>query len=307
MQVNIREEDRGRLGAAIVIATHQLDQHALFTDTAIAALLDRHPREQVFALSMGTDPTKPEENCLAAHQGLSGAAILQAVKAGRLWLNVKGLHQDSQYGELIASLYHSVSEQCAGFHPSAVRGTLLVSSPRALVYYHVDGPPSLLWHVRGKKRVWIYPPLDERLVARELLEDIMAGAAHEYVPYEPSFDSRATVLDLEPGMLVSWPQNASHRITNLDSLNVSISTEHFTPQSRARARVYCANRFLRRTFGLHALSTRERGVGALSKVLLHRLAKLARLERTQMKQHKPTLRVDPQAPLGCVPLDAAVS
>jgi quercetin dioxygenase-like cupin family protein len=36
------------------------------------------------------------------------------------------------------------------------------------------------------------------------------------------------VYQLEPGDVVSWPHNAPHRIENLDSLNVSLSTGFVT-------------------------------------------------------------------------------
>ena len=76
----------------------------------------------------------------------------------------------------------SSSRPSARLHPLASRGTLLISSPRALVYYHADGPASALWHIRGRKRIWIYPALDGRYIQRELLEDIFAGVRHEYLP-----------------------------------------------------------------------------------------------------------------------------
>ena len=80
-----------------------------------------------------------------------------------------------------------------GFSPDASQGTLLLSSPTALVYYHADGTASVLWHIRGRKRIWVYPALDERYMKRELLEDIFAGVRHEYLPYEPACDEAAQV------------------------------------------------------------------------------------------------------------------
>ena len=38
----------------------------------------------------------------------------------------------------------------------------------------------------------------------------------------------------------AWPQNAPHRVSNLDGLNVSLSTEYFTRQSRRRFQVFVA-------------------------------------------------------------------
>ena len=144
--------------------------------------------------------------------------------------------------------------QAAGCAPYASQGTLLISSPGALVYYHADGPASVLWHIRGRKRVWVYPALEEHFLKRELLEDIFTGSRHEYVPYQNGFDAAAQTFDLDPGQWITWPQNAPHRVTNLDIVNVSLSTEYFTPANRARARVTVANRFFRARWGVSGLA-----------------------------------------------------
>jgi hypothetical protein len=253
---------------------------------------------------MGTDPGRPDQNRLAVNAGVSGADLLRAVRNGRLWLNVTRIDRaDSRYRALIDQLYVQLAAQVPGFAPDRTQGTLLISSPNALVYYHVDGPASVLWHLRGRKRIWVSPALDTGYVERESLEDIFAGVRHEYLPFATDFDAGARVYDLEPGQWIAWPQNAPHRVTNLDSVNVSLSTEHFTRASRARARVYCANRFFRRHFGLANLSTRERGPAMLIKVAAHRLAAgLGRARSRPPRRELPTLRVDPDAPGGVVAL-----
>ena len=62
--------------------------------------------------------------------------------------------------------------------------------------------------MRGRKRVWVYPAIDHHFLRRELLEDVFAGARHEFVPYVPALDSGAEVFDLEPGQWIAWPQNS---------------------------------------------------------------------------------------------------
>jgi hypothetical protein len=301
--VRLSAADKADFGRRPLLATHNLHQSELFTDAALIDLLDRFPRKHLYALSMGSDPAHIE-NRLALHDGVSGAELLRAVKNGRLWLNATQVDRaDKRYRELIDTLYAQLAAQVPGFSPFASRGTLLISSPRALVYYRADGPASALWHVRGRKRIWIYPALDERYIQRELLEDIFAGVRHEYLPYESAYDRAAVSYELGPGQWATWPQNAPHRVTNLDDVNVSLSTEHFTPQTRRRARIYVANRFFRTRLGLERLSALEEGPLALAKTVVHRLARKGGLDRVQFARHKPTLRIDADAPGGVVALD----
>ena len=199
---------------------------------------------------------------------------------------------------MIDQLYEELAAACPDFSPDGTQGTLLISSPSAMVYYHADGPSTVLWHIRGEKRVWTYPALDERFAMREALEDIFAGVGHEYLPYRQEFDAAAESFVLRPGQFASWPQNAPHRVTNLNSVNVSLSTEHFTRASRSRARVYKANRFLRQTLGLQAPSTRPAGAGALAKTLVHWAAQAAGLDARLPKEHRASLRVDARSPWG---------
>lgn len=293
--------------AAPVVGHHALAGDVLFTDAALIELLDNFPRERLYALSMGTDPARLEENRLAVHEGVGGAQLLRAVRDGRLWLNVTRIDRaDARYRRVIDRLYQSLAVAMPGFRPDASQGTLLISSPRALVYYHADGPASVLWHIRGRKRIWVYPALDERYLGRELLEDIIAGVRHEYVPYDPAYDAAARVYDLEPGQWIAWPQNAPHRVTNLDSLNVSLATEYFTPASRRRSRLYIANRFFRTRLGWRNLSAREDGLAALAKVLAQRVARRLGLDPLRFKRHLPALRVVAGAPGGVVTLDPGV-
>lgn len=303
--LDLPAEQRSEFARRTVVGSHRLQLDALFADQALADLLDHFPRQHLYAFHMGSDPSRVEENRLAKQDQLSGAELLQAVRTGRLWLNVtRADRADARYRQLITQLYRQLAELLPGFRPEASQGTLLISSPQAQVYYHADGPASVLWHLRGRKRVWVYPPLDTRYMRRELLEDIFAGVRHEYLPYEPAYDEAAEVYDLEPGQWIAWPQNAPHRVSNLDGLNVSLSTEHFTVASQRRFRLYLANRYLRTRLGIEGLSGREQGLAASAKILTQRVARKFGLDPVQLRQHRAVLRVQPGAPDGVVPLEA---
>lgn len=286
-----------------VVGNHRLHLDESFSDGALVKLLDECPRQHLYAYHMGSDPQRIEENQLVSHEQVSGADLLQAVKGGLLWLNLTRIDRaDSACRALITRIYAQLTELVPGFSPDASQGTLLISSPEALVYYHADGPSSILWHLRGQKRVWVYPPLDARCMRSELLEDIFAGVRHEYLPFESSYDDFAQVYDLEPGQWICWPQNAPHRIVNSNSVNVSLSTEHFTPESRRRRQLYLANRYFRTRLGRSGLSLQEHGLAASAKIVTQRVARKLGLDEVKLRSYQPVLRVQPGAPGGVQPL-----
>lgn len=287
---------------APTVSSHNLHQSPLFGDDALVELLDATARENLYALHMGSDLLRPDENRLALHDHLSGRELLQAVRDGRLWLNVTRIHEHAAaYTEIAEAMYEQLANAVPGFSPEITTLTLLISSPKAMVYYHVDGPANLLFHIRGQKRIWIYPP-DDEFIAQTDLEDIFASVSHEYIDYDHAFDERATVIDLEPGMLAGWAPNSPHRVTNGDSFNVSLSTEHYTPNQRKKARVFQANRLLRTTFGRNNPRTDLAGLGAVSKQAMFAVARRTGRLPTGAKQHTPQLRVAPGAPESVQPL-----
>jgi hypothetical protein len=106
----------------------------------------------------------------------------------------------------------------------------------------------MLWHLRGRKRVWAYP-LESGLVSDETVEGVLCGEKSEELDFKPAWDELAVVHDLEPGEMVTWPQHTPHRVVNTEGLNVSLSTEHMTPHAVRRNNVFLANRHFRELFG----------------------------------------------------------
>ncbi len=291
-------------GPRPVVARHGLDEHEFLTDEILIDLLDRYPRNRLQAWTMGMDPCRREEWQPVDTTGVCGADLLAAVKVGRLWYNILRIDLfEPQYRSTVDKLYAEMKQACPAFTPLSAVGTLLLSSPGAQVYYHADGPPTTLFHVRGHKRMWLYPAGDQRFVSQEMMEDIFGSAMDEEVPYSPEFDKYAAVFDLGPGDMVWWAQNAPHRIENLDSFNVSLSTRYQTVESERRKLLYNANRFFRRRLGVRKLSVKETGMGARIKCFSYRLCRRAKLdEPISGFLYEAKFRVDPKAPLGLAPL-----
>jgi hypothetical protein len=145
---------------------------------------------------------------------------------------------------------------------------------------------------------------DPRFARQEAIEEIFAGTSDndEELPYQPSFDQHALAFDLKPGDVISWPQNAPHRVTNLGTINVSLSTGLSTIASEQRTLIFLANRFFRRRLGIPVRSTEQAGLAAAVKCFTYRASRRAGLVRTaQRTPYQPKLRIDPEAPLGVRP------
>jgi hypothetical protein len=287
-------------GSRPIVAHHGLNERDVLNDEVLVDILDRYPRNRLQAWTMGTDPLRREDWQPVDTADVSGKDLLAAVKSGRLWYNILRLDLfDPMYRDIVDQLYAEMARACPQLKPLSVVGTLLLSSPGAQVYYHADGPPTTLFHIRGRKRMWVYPACDERFISQEMMEAIFGSAMDEEVPYSPEFDRYADVFDLKPGDMVWWPLNAPHRIENLDSFNVSLSTRYHTVESERRKLVYNANRFFRRLPGIKHLSVKETGLNSRLKCLAFRACRRAGLEgATSGYVYQAKFRVDPNGPLG---------
>ena len=294
------------LEKGVLLARHRLEQTGLFSDESLIRIIDTHPPEHLSVNTMGADTSRFEWR-EGDRNGIPGDQLLELVKTGRLWINCRNMldHHDD-YRAVFDSIYNQLESRSPGFKAEDRSANLLISSPHALVHYHVDIPVNMLWHIRGRKRVWVYPHFDFRFASQKVVELVCSGEFSEDVPYDSEFDRYALVFDVEPGQLLTWPQLTPHRVTNLDSLNVSLSTEHKNPTAVRRINVHLANQFLRRTFGVQCRSADVRGLAAHAKQLVARAVRFANKYRGQEKQqftYPVSFKVDPESPTGFTLLD----
>ncbi|MGI9456897.1 MAG: cupin-like domain-containing protein [Aeoliella sp.] len=295
------QEDFSTLEEGVLVARHRLAETGLFTDEALAEVIDMHPEEDLGISTMGVDPNvfdwrEGERN------GVSGMELLELTRSGQLWVNCrKMLDNHPDYAKAFHQVYDEIEFGKPGFKAQDRTANLLISSPTAWVPYHVDMPVNMLWHIRGKKRVWVYPHFDKRFASVETLEKVCSGEWSEDVPYDLSFDRYALVFDAEPGQLITWPQLAPHRVRNLDGLNVSLSTEHKNARARRRINVHTANYLIRQHFGQECHGISADSPIAYAKEALARAFRLVDKYNGKEKEqfvYPKTFIVDPDAPHG---------
>jgi len=250
---NWTEDNRRDYGKKVMAVEHSLQETGLFSDQALADLLDKHPKHLIDVLAIPNDGQRQQYK----HQHLtvdfgdaSGATLVAAAQSGDIWINIReAMNTHHEYIELLDQL-HDELEQGTGrnFDRRNCRGGILVSSPTARTPYHSDPTITHLWHIRGHKRVWVYP-LGQEFLPDEAFEAIILGERNEDVPYHPEMDTKAGVYDLHGGEMVSWPHRSPHRVEN-QSFCVSMVMEFSTHESAFINGGMVTNGILRRKFGM---------------------------------------------------------
>jgi hypothetical protein len=291
--MGIKDEngDISAYGKSIFKASHKLVDTGLFDDVGLIGALNRHPEENLDICTQGSFHT--------CNRGKASAEdILNAVKQGVLWLNLRRIEQvDSPLGHLIQDM-HLAFEQTVGVKAGSRIGGLLISSPTTRVNYHFDTTDVTLWHLRGKKRIFIYPNTEPFIAPRDA-EAIALATGVEKLPYQKSFDDHAVAVDLEPGDVISWPHLSPHRIDNQEGLNVSLSLESLTMASRLRMGTHFFNGYVNKTLktGLH--STNPTRPIALAKTGMATFVKRTGLHQSHHEDVVPSYNLNMTAP-GCI-------
>ena len=290
-----------KFGKECQTLSHNYHQSPLFSDSALISLLDKYPRKWLQCYTMGVDPLKHKEWTPVHIDRLSGEEIIAAVKKGRMWVNVININEYQQdYVDLIDAMYEKINKNCTNItNAKGSFSALLISSPGIQVYYHLDADPNMLWHLKGTKKVWVYPNKDERFATQKYIEEIIGQERHENVPYELWYDEHAQSVELKPGQVLSWPQHSPHRIENID-LNVSLATSYQSRESIRLNSVHAANHYFLKPMGFENRSTATQGiVPALKEISYRGLNKLKLLKaQSRSASYTSNLVADPNSDTG---------
>ena len=303
---NWSKEDGEVFSKRLLVTEHNLHKRKMFSDDGLAELLDRYPREEFGLYTMDNSAYGTKESFRSGLVGnLNGEEILEAVKRGLLWINLRNAnHHLKDYADLCDEMFGELESNTPGLKTRKRDLGVLISSPNARVFYHLDIPLVTLWQIKGEKTLYVYPT-GSPFIKDEQLEGIVLQETEEEIDYRSEFDSDAEVVKMKPGVMAAWPQNAPHRIDNGDCINVSLSCEYMTLPALVRANALYTNGVLRRRYGRNPEIGKDGVVAQYAKAALARVYKLAG-NRSSFKQPiKPSFTVDLDAENAVRDLSAA--
>ena len=128
---------------------HRLHEHELFSRPALARLIEAAPKSNYMLIETG----RPSERKLWREGEigeLGGAEVIEAIANGRIWLNLLRVNEiDPRYGELLDDIFAELEDRVPGLKTFKRINGMLISSPRAQVYYHFDTAGQTLWQIAG--------------------------------------------------------------------------------------------------------------------------------------------------------------
>ena len=266
---------------------HGLIDQGFATDEALAEILHRYPAELVDINIYDYNDEGQHSLRTGARGNLSGDQLLVAIQTGRLWVNLRKAEQGCT-GLWTAAMaeFQKIQATYPGMKAVTNSGQLIISAPVVRVPYHFDPAGVVLFHLRGRKRLFVYPG-DEAHLPERAMEQVVALQTTEELPYKLAFEADAQVMDLEPGDALTWPLYAPHRAENLDKFCVRLSMDFQTWPSRMRNGAIYTNAVIR-SWGGHprfteGMATPELAARWAASLALRRLgglkSKIEKLER----------------------------
>lgn len=293
-------------GKKPLLVEHNLHKREMFTDEGLASLLDRYPRDQLNLYTMNNDESDSKRVFRRGYAGdLTGAEILDAIYRGRLWLNLRGVNEIlPDYEALCDDMFDEMEDIVPGFRTISRDCGVLISSPKARVFYHLDIPCVSLWQIRGSKNVYVYPT-GAPYASDEQIEGIMLGESEEEIDYNPSYDEALTRFKLTEGQMLTWPQMAPHKVENDDCVNISLSCEFMTAKALVKANAMYFNGVMRRKFGTNPNIANDGRLTAFGKAAAARAVKLIKKRKSIDEISPMTFKIDLSEEYGIRDISAA--
>lgn len=289
-----------------MLAAHTLPSMEMFSDEALQGLLKTHPDNLSMVYAMPVDATGYDSFREGDLRGTTGKDIIAAVRRGHLWVQLLKLNKvNPEFKKLEQKIITELKNHIPDLRIYGCKISLLISSPGIHVSYHADIPRNALWQIRGSKKVYVYPVQDQFITEQDL-EGVYLGETQEAIKYEEEYDHHATVVDLQPGMMVTWPINGPHRIENDNSLSVSMVMEYFEPEAWYRYAVYYTNGVMRRRFGITMKSRETSGPVMWIKAISSSLFKVLRIQKKYQHTRYLTFKIDPLSATGYSDIPAQI-
>lgn len=281
-----------------MVAEHNLPEMELFSDQALEKLVETHPDELSMVYAMPKEAAGYDSFREGDLRESKGKDIISAVKKGQLWVQLLKLNSvNPEFKNLEKQIISELKSKIQGLKIFGCRLSLLISSPGIHVSYHADIPRNALWQIRGSKKVFVYP-VEEKFISENDLEGVYLGETQEAIAYKEEFDQDATIVDLQPGMMVTWPINGPHRIVNENELSVSMAMEYFEPIAWFRYAVYYTNGVMRRRFGVPMKSRKTSGPIMWLKAISSTFFKVFKVQKKHQHIRYLTFKIDPGSETG---------
>jgi hypothetical protein len=110
----------------------------------------------------------------------------------------------------------------------------------------MDHEHNFIMQISGTKKLYTWDPFDREVISDEALELFHDENSRKKVEWRDEFLSRATLLEIGPGLGGYMPSTTPHMVVNGPEPSITISFTYYTDSTRRRELLFRGNARLRR-------------------------------------------------------------
>ncbi len=207
---------------------HALVDHPLFSLASLVDLAQKMPRDQIEFnsgdLEIGqTGETTPKLD-------MAPQDVINQIERHNAWMVIKRVEMMPEYHavlkEFVDGLFKAADMENQKY--TDLEGFIFVSSANATTPFHVDAEENILVQIRGDKLVHVFDNGDRTLVSEKSME--ITPSKYRNQKYDPSFEDRAEIYNLQPGDGLHIPWYMPHWVKVGSQYSVSMAMTWKTPE-----------------------------------------------------------------------------
>ena len=213
---------------------HRLDEHPLFSTDSLVDLACRMAAVQRDSVYYDTGAIEVQQKWSSIPVRTSFRQALDRLASGDSWIILKSAHQDAAYGPVLDQLIAEIAGLTRLNAEKEIESrimSVILSSPRRVTPYHMDGETNFLLQIRGSKTIYVFDGSDRSVVSEAELKQYWTGDRNA-ATYKESTQASATPFDLKPGVGVHVPLLFPHWVKNGQDVSVSVSINFVLRSSR---------------------------------------------------------------------------
>lgn len=228
---------------------HQLASHPLMTTQSLAELALRidpeyvrfHDGERSVATNMSsllhTDPTRD-----------SLRRAIDNLHKARAFVQLINIRSDPMYRGLLDELHHELQAVLPVRDRALVNrdASAFLASPHSVTPFHLDHEQNFLCHLRGPKTFYVWDHRDRSVIGERALEVFYRTGKLREAIYQAGVESRAMVVELQPGDCLYMPMGSPHAATTGDGITATFSLLMNTRTAYDVVETYRVNHVMRR-------------------------------------------------------------
>ena len=272
------------------VVNHLLAEHPMFTFDALFALCRRMP-ESMVKLRIGVVPvdTDFDKSLNSFNHGMQLDDAIANFVQRQAYIVVNNPELDEVYRPIIEGFVGEIARHTETLEPGLnwYSTYIFITAQGAVTPYHMDREMNFLLQVCGTKTVRLWDPFDNEIMSPAQKDQLLADRDEPRPPYHPSFEQKAMIFELEPGLGVHHPFIAPHLVKTGPAPSISLAITFRTQRSDIWTDAHCFNQRLRK-LGLRPAPVGRHPVVDLGKAILLRTLRRARGTLRFALKHTPT-------------------